>query len=480
MQSVRAMASPPVPTLLPASSGRQPACRAPAGPTRRSCARRFVASTAPAAGAGGAGSEKQPVREAPKLSALEVVGALVDTNPGKLDKDALGGYPFAWSSGKLYIADMPTIKQWMTQEWQMGTATLWPDTISELLGAEAIAVTRSAERHGALRELFSDMLKDSEMERMLPGIEATVHKYLAQWAARGTVTCYTEMLTLIFDVLVNQVMQLGWGEADIKKYAVVFETWNQGFTAIKNPLPWSKFNKGMRARQELIDRLRVSLRDPALKPGSIPAKLRDTYGADSDVCTDNLIMAMFAGFETTCGLATGLLAYMSQSPSALEKLRKEQGGTAALTPASLASMKYTQAALDEVLRLRQMVAGVPRVAIKDVDLPRAPPVSSGCPLKVSFAALSLMDPAVKGEEAVFRPERWLDAANAATQKDYQKPFGYGQHECLGRRVARAFACTIAREVALNYSLKADANDDFDSFPTGGRPRNGLPLTLTPL
>lgn len=48
-------------------------------------------------------------------------------------------------------------------------------------------------------------------------------------------------------------------------------------------------------RKELIARLRQSLVDPALTPGSMPAKLRDAYGADSDVCTDNLIMVVFAG-----------------------------------------------------------------------------------------------------------------------------------------------------------------------------------------
>lgn len=29
---------------------------------------------------------------------------------------------------------------------------------------------------------------------------------------------------------VNQAMQLDWPDADIKKYAVLFEVWNQGFT----------------------------------------------------------------------------------------------------------------------------------------------------------------------------------------------------------------------------------------------------------
>jgi len=437
------------------------------------------ASAAPGSG----DNEKQPVRDVPKPSVLSILGALWDTNPNALNVAALGGCPFARSSTQVYVADAPSIKQWMPQEWQLGTVTAWPKSISRLLGDEAMANLRDAEKHTALRKIFGVMLTDSEVERMLPGIQATVEKYMADWAAKGTVTGYTEVLTLVFDVLINQAMQLGWSDADIKKYAEIFEVWNQGFTVIPNPLPWSALSRGMRARKQLINRLRESLRDSeGLEKGSMPSKLVEAYGADSDVCTDNLIMVVFAGFETTCGLVTGLLWHLARNPTALDKLRAEQceAGGGALTLASMQAMKYTQGALTEVLRLQQMVASSPRETTTDLDLPRGPLVPKGTKITVSWGALSLADPAVKGEEAVFRPDRWLDPANAATKADYQKPFGYGPHDCVGRRVAYSISTAVAQELALKYNLAADAQEGFDNFPTGGRPRNGLPLTLTKL
>ncbi|KAL4424039.1 hypothetical protein ABPG75_001340 [Micractinium tetrahymenae] len=373
--------------------------------------------------AGDASNEKQPVREAPKLNPLQILGQLFDTNPNWIATESLEGCPFAHSSnGTLYIADAPTVKQWMPQEWQLGTVTNWPNTIGRLLGAEALAVTRDAQKHGVLREVLQLMLQDGQVERMLPGIQATVERYMAEWAKKGRVTFYDEALTMVFDVLINQAMQLNWSDDDIKKYAGIFETWNQGFTVVAGPLPWSRFNGGMRARKELIARLRQSLNDSALTPGSMPAKLRDAYGADSDVCTDNLIMVVFAGFETTCSLVTGLLWHLSRNSDALQKLRAEQGQVApvgaALTLASLGAMRYTQGAMGEVLRLSQIVSGVPRQATKALDLPRVPAIPSGCPLSVSWGGMSLQDPAVKGEEKVFRPERWMEPANAASLADY--------------------------------------------------------------
>lgn len=44
---------------------------------------------------------------------------------------------------------------------------------------------------------------------------------------------------------VNQAMQLDWPDADIKKYAVLFEVWNQGFTPSTEDPRWAK---GMEAR----------------------------------------------------------------------------------------------------------------------------------------------------------------------------------------------------------------------------------------
>lgn len=78
---------------------------------------------------------------------------------------------------------------------------LWP--AGKLLGPEAMATTRSAEQHQRLRELFSPMLQEASMSRMLPNIQRSVQAYMRDWAARGTVPAYTETLTLVFDVLVS-------------------------------------------------------------------------------------------------------------------------------------------------------------------------------------------------------------------------------------------------------------------------------------
>jgi hypothetical protein len=70
-----------------------------------------------------------------------------------------------------------------------------------------------------------------------------------------------------------------------------------------------------------VARFRRAVKDPKLQPGSIPAALRDEYGADSNVITDNLIMVLFAGFETSTSLTVRLLYELARHPEALKKVR---------------------------------------------------------------------------------------------------------------------------------------------------------------
>ncbi|KAF6256096.1 cytochrome P450 [Scenedesmus sp. NREL 46B-D3] len=382
----------------------------------------------------------------------------------------------------LLAADPLTVQNWFKAEWERGSVTGWPETLSQLLGAQAMATTRSAKQHQRLRELFSPMLMDASLSRMLPQIQGSVQRYMRDWAARGTVPAYTETLTLIFDALVNQAMQLDWPVADIKQYAAVCEVWNQGFRpSTSDP----RFAKGMEARVELVARFRRSVKDPRLLQGSIPAALRDEFGADSEIVTDNLIMLLFAGFETSTSLAVRLLYELALNPAALKKLRAEHKAVRAehgptLGLAALKDMTYTEAAISETLRIGQIVANVPRIATRAINTPRAPAVPAGCPFSASFCGQSVLDPAAEGSQAAFNPERWLDPKNKASLKLHQHPFGYGTHSCLGYRIARAVAAAMAQELALAYDFSADTNTTFSDFPTGSRPANELPLSLKPL
>eukprot|EP00878_Enallax_costatus_P033860 GHUV01037436.1.p2 GENE.GHUV01037436.1~~GHUV01037436.1.p2 ORF type:complete len:148 (+),score=34.52 GHUV01037436.1:623-1066(+) len=146
--------------------------------------------------------------------------------------------------------------------------------------------------------MMSPYFTTDAMQRLMPGITATIHKHMARWAAEsaaGPVDCYAACKDLTFEIIVNQVMRLRMSDLEVKEYSKVFSTLVEGLVPPAINLPIFPFGRGMKARQQLVARVRQALNDPDLPVDSLPAKLRDEYGPDSDVAVDNMITLLFAG-----------------------------------------------------------------------------------------------------------------------------------------------------------------------------------------
>lgn len=85
---------------------------------------------------------------------------------------------------------------------------------------------------------------------------------------------------------------------------------------------------------------------------------------------------------------------------ALPQVQAEQAAVVArhgatLTPAAYADMPYTQAVVKETLRSAQIIAYVPRVATRELQVPGGPTLPAGCPFIMALSAISASDPALQ-------------------------------------------------------------------------------------
>lgn len=233
-------------------------------------------------------------------------------------------------------------------------------------------------------------------------------------------------------------------------------------------------------------------------------------------CSTSHPRAAVPGHDTTSSAITYMLWQLARNPAVLQQLRAEHAAALAahgpdLTPAAIAALPYTAATIKEVLRTSQIIGYVPRTTTSPLQLPAGgPALPSRCPFVIALAEMSDADPAVSGDAAAFRPERWLDPANARSLgmhqvrwrragaslpwgcccmracaeltppllcRTTQMPFGVGQHYCLGSNLANAEMTAVLAELARHYELQVDGETGWDDFPIK-RPRNGLPLRLT--
>ena len=84
---------------------------------------------------------------------------------------------------------------------------------------------------------------------------------------------------------------------------------------------------------------------------------------------------------------------LGHSPLSSSQVRQEQqqvvstyGST--ITPTTINAAPYTSAVVKECLRITDLIAGVPRLATKELPLPGGYVVPAGCPVLVAFSAMN--------------------------------------------------------------------------------------------
>ncbi|KEY73050.1 hypothetical protein S7711_06124 [Stachybotrys chartarum IBT 7711] len=173
---------------------------------------------------------------------------------------------------------------------------------------------------------------------------------------------------------------------------------------------------------------------------------------------------MVAGTETTATALSGLTYLLLKRPEAMEKLKTEIRSNLKnfeeVTLESLARLKYTQACLQEALRLY-------------------PPVPSGLPRITPPGGLTICDRFVPGNTVVsvhhmatyrspalfhnpdkFAPERWLgDPEYADDRLDAVEPFQTGNRGCLGQNLAWHEMRLLLATILLHFDVKPGPGSD---------------------
>ncbi|KAL4444058.1 hypothetical protein ABPG75_011795 [Micractinium tetrahymenae] len=196
---------------------------------------------------------------------------------------------------------------------------------------------------------------------------------------------------------------------------------------------------------------------------------------------DMVLTLLFAGHDTSATALSCIFHELHRHPEAAARLREEQAQVLAkhgpqLTEEALADMPYTEGAIRDVLRLRAIVPGFPRVALTDFEL-AGHTIPKGAHLQCSLAQPLRTDARWAGEAdpLQFRPERWLDGA--AHRTGAWIPFGGGPRLCLGWLLAMAEMKVLLAAVFRGHKMTVLHPDSpWALFPLA-RPKDGMPARL---
>lgn len=347
----------------------------------------------------------------------------------------------------------------------------WPESVKQLLGSRSLA-NRNGAGHKARRRVVGQLFSSAALARYTPSITALVDELAEELkASDGPIPLAGRMRRFAFTVIATTVLGLDRGSRDA--LFADFEIWTKALFSIPLAIPGTPFAKAMAARARLLNRIKA-----VLKAGSNQGGLDLISGGldeagiplDDDDLAEQLLLLLFAGYETTASSLSCLFRALLLHPEVLDWLQSDL--ISGPWPATTAPQSQKlDATVLEVMRQTPPVGGFFRRSLHPIEL-----AGVAVPEK-SVIQVALTPSGTKSGTNLseFRPQRHLDGSFDQTLL----PFGGGERACLGKALAeleiRLMAVGLLRQVQLQLAPGQDLSLQLVPSPT---PRSGLLVTAT--
>lgn len=343
----------------------------------------------------------------------------------------------------------------------------WPDSVRQLLGSRSLA-NRSGPAHKARRRVVGQLFSSGALGRYTPSIQALIEELITELQqSNGPQPLAAKMRRFAFAVIATTA--LGLDAADRDALFADFEIWTQALFSIPLAVPGTPFARAMAARERLLDRLKRVLQNSDSSQGGLDllsGGLDEVdMPLDDDDLVEQLLLLLFAGYETTASSLSCLFRALLLNPEVERWLLPELLASPWPFQTSHRSPRLDATVL-EVMRLTPPVGGFFRrnlqpIRLADVEVPRD---------RVIQVVLGSSGAEHDGDISAFRPQRHFDGSFTQTLL----PFGGGERVCLGKALAELEIrlMTVGLLQNLRLTLMPDQDLSLKQIPSP-TPRDGL-------
>lgn len=180
---------------------------------------------------------------------------------------------------------------------------------------------------------------------------------------------------------------------------------------------------------------------------------------------DEVMTLFLAGHETTALALTWALYALGRNPEAQDRLKAELSevlGDRLPTVADIPRLPYTDAVVDEVLRLYPSAYAVSREAIRPTTIAGRKLTKRTLALVSIYAAHRSPERFENPDE--FRPERWLDGLAKRLPKGAYSPFAEGPRKCIGAAFAMQEAVLVLATIASRVRVTPESMREVGAIP----------------
>ncbi|KAL8466877.1 hypothetical protein ACS0TY_035809 [Phlomoides rotata] len=405
---------------------------------------------------------------------------------GPISKFHLFGTPTVFLHGQatnkfIYTSDETTL------------SSKQPTSIRRLLG-ERNLLELNGEDHGRLRGAFLTFLKPEALRQSVAKMDEEIRLHFNQnWHHNQEIRVMALMRTLTFNVICTILFGIERGRRR-EKLVLLFEQIMDGMLALPINMPFTRYNRSLRARSkageiilELLHEKREELGKQNLPNHQdfITSLLSIRDETDSPLLSEeeivsNCVVAMVAGHDTTSTLISFLIKLLSENPQVYDNVLKEQEEIAQekssgelLTWDDLTKMKYTWRVATETLRMYPPVFFSFRQVLKDIEIggyiiPKGWQVFwAGC--------MTQMDESIFPDSNTFNPSRY-EKLGAIPPHTFVA-FGGGRRMCPGYEFARIETLIMIHYLVTGFKWKLCLEENVMSRDPMPVFKHGLPILI---
>ncbi|XP_014520536.1 3-epi-6-deoxocathasterone 23-monooxygenase [Vigna radiata var. radiata] len=399
------------------------------------------------------------------------------------------------------ISTDPDVNKVVLQNHQGNFVPAYPKSIRELMGEQSI-LKMNGTMHKKVHTLIAGFLRSPQLKaRITRDIEHTVKQCLASWTSHQTIYVQDQVKRITFPVLVKVLMSVGPGE-ELDFLYREFAEFIKGLICLPLKFPGTRLYKSLKSKDRMVkmvrkiveERKKLMIDNDADDEGDavndvLEALLRDKGDSSSsarlspDMISQNIIEMMIPGEETLPTAMTMALKFLSDSPIALSKLKEENMELKRLKTncsedyawTDYMSLPFTQNVISETLRMANIVNGIWRKSLNDIEIKGYLIPKDWCVM----ASLTSVHMDEKNYENPFKfdPCRWEKIGAVAGCNSFA-PFGGGNRLCPGLELSRLELSIFLHHLVTTYRWMAE-RDEIVYFPTVKMKRK-LPICVQPI
>ncbi|GAU20675.1 hypothetical protein TSUD_230890 [Trifolium subterraneum] len=338
----------------------------------------------------------------------------------------------------------------------------YPDTFTDIFGKQNVGSLHGF-MYKYLKSMVLNLFGPQSLHKMISEVEQAAHRTLQQSLCQDSVELKDATARMIFDLTAKKLISYDSTESS-ENLRENFVAFIQGLISFPLDIPGTAYHKCLQGRKRAMKMLKNMLQERREMPRKqqtdffdyvIEELRKEGTMLTEEIALDLMFVLLFASFETTSLALTYAIKLLSDNPLVFKQLQEEheaiikqrENPNSGVTWQEYKSMKFTFQLITETARLANIVPGIFRKALREINF-KGHTIPAGWAIMVCPPAVHL-NPAKYQDPLAFNPSRWEGMEPNGATKHFMA-FGGGMRFCVGTDFAKVQMAVFLHCLVTKY------------------------------